>query len=322
MPDAELLARAAAGELHRPEVLAAQARACSRMIARAVSPRSSAAIGSIFAASKSTTAWIASASRRSTTSCGRRCSRSQSVFSSTSMRENRSVLDFLYAEHTFVNAAARQALRHARAVGRTTSGAGVDECRPLRSRRAAAHGGLPDQELARPADQPGQTRLLGCAPGARRTHPTAAGCGARICPTTKRNWASSLCARRWPGIGRTRTAPAVTSASILSGWSSRAMARSASGATRISAARPVDTRAAFPGGSEGTGLEGLRHYLREHRQEDFVDNLCRKLLAYGLGRTLIPSRRSTDRRNARQAAARTVTGLAPWWKASSPVRSS
>jgi hypothetical protein len=51
----------------------------------------------------------------------------------------------------------------------------------------------------------------------------------------------------------------------------------------------VDTSAAFPGGSEGNGLDGLRTYLRQHRQEDFLDNLCRKLLSYGLGRTLLPS---------------------------------
>ena len=38
-----------------------------------------------------------------------------------------------------------------------------------------------------------------------------------------------------------------------------------------------------------TGLEGLRTYLREKRQQEFIDNLCRKLLSYGLGRTLLPS---------------------------------
>ena len=60
------------------------------------------------------------------------------------------------------------------------------------------------------------------------------------------------------------------------------------------AGQPVDTRATFPGGSEGTGLDGLRQYLREHRQQDFVDNLCRKLLAYALGRSLIPSDEPLD----------------------------
>jgi hypothetical protein len=53
------------------------------------------------------------------------------------------------------------------------------------------------------------------------------------------------------------------------------------------AGRPVDTRAEFPGGSRGDGLGGLVKYIRDHRENDFVDNLCRKLLVYGLGRTLI-----------------------------------
>jgi hypothetical protein len=53
--------------------------------------------------------------------------------------------------------------------------------------------------------------------------------------------------------------------------------------------RPVDISATFPGGSEGAGLEGLRTYIRGKRQDDFVDNLCSKLLAYALGRSLILS---------------------------------
>ncbi|HEY2880960.1 MAG TPA: DUF1588 domain-containing protein [Pirellulales bacterium] len=55
------------------------------------------------------------------------------------------------------------------------------------------------------------------------------------------------------------------------------------------AGHPVDIHAVFPGGSEGTGLKGLQDYVREKRQDDFLDNLCRKLLAYSLGRTLIPA---------------------------------
>jgi hypothetical protein len=55
------------------------------------------------------------------------------------------------------------------------------------------------------------------------------------------------------------------------------------------AGHPVDASASFPGGGEGAGLEGLRRYIREHRQDDFVNNLCGKLLACALGRSLIPS---------------------------------
>jgi len=55
------------------------------------------------------------------------------------------------------------------------------------------------------------------------------------------------------------------------------------------AGRPVENRAVFPRGEEGTGLDGLKEYLAQHRQPEFVNQLCRKLFAYALGRTLIPS---------------------------------
>jgi hypothetical protein len=53
--------------------------------------------------------------------------------------------------------------------------------------------------------------------------------------------------------------------------------------------RDIDDSATFPNGSTGTGLEGLRSYLRTTRQNDFVDNLSRKLLSYALGRSLMLS---------------------------------
>ena len=84
MPDRELLDHAAAGDLHEPEVLAAQARRMLRTTGCAGSPPSSPATGSTSADSRSTTASIAGGSRRSTTNCGRRCSRSRSASSWTS----------------------------------------------------------------------------------------------------------------------------------------------------------------------------------------------------------------------------------------------
>ncbi len=53
--------------------------------------------------------------------------------------------------------------------------------------------------------------------------------------------------------------------------------------------RPVDTTAAFPGGSQGSGVADLRKYLRTHRQVEFIDNLIRKLVSYAVGRSLILS---------------------------------
>jgi hypothetical protein len=53
--------------------------------------------------------------------------------------------------------------------------------------------------------------------------------------------------------------------------------------------RPIDARASFPGGSQGEGLHGIQKYIRDHRQADFVQNFCDKLLAYALGRSLMLS---------------------------------
>ncbi|HLK59263.1 MAG TPA: DUF1592 domain-containing protein [Chthonomonadaceae bacterium] len=53
--------------------------------------------------------------------------------------------------------------------------------------------------------------------------------------------------------------------------------------------KPVDARAPFPGGTERTGVEGLREFIRQERQKDFLDTLDRKLLSYAIGRSLLPS---------------------------------
>jgi hypothetical protein len=55
------------------------------------------------------------------------------------------------------------------------------------------------------------------------------------------------------------------------------------------AGRPVATEAVFPNGARGVGYEGVQGFIRQHRQDDFVDNLSRKLLAYALGRSLLLS---------------------------------
>jgi hypothetical protein len=52
------------------------------------------------------------------------------------------------------------------------------------------------------------------------------------------------------------------------------------------AGRPVDTAVTFPGGATGTGVPGLKTFIKAERQANFVDNLSRKLLAFALGRSL------------------------------------
>jgi len=53
--------------------------------------------------------------------------------------------------------------------------------------------------------------------------------------------------------------------------------------------RTVDDSATFPEGGAGRGLHGLQTYLREYRLEEFIDNLCRKFFSYALGRQLMLS---------------------------------
>jgi hypothetical protein len=56
--------------------------------------------------------------------------------------------------------------------------------------------------------------------------------------------------------------------------------------TKDLAGRPVDTAVTYPGGVQGTGLEGLQAFIHEHREDQFVSSLSRKLLAYSLNRSL------------------------------------
>jgi hypothetical protein len=55
------------------------------------------------------------------------------------------------------------------------------------------------------------------------------------------------------------------------------------------AGQPVDPRGEFSSGRAFTGLSGLQDHLQREREADFTDNLARKLLAYALGRTLLLS---------------------------------
>jgi hypothetical protein len=73
--------------------------------------------------------------------------------------------------------------------------------------------------------------------------------------------------------------------------------------TKDLAGRPVDIRAVFPGGSEGSGVEGVQSFIRQNRQNEFLDSLSRKLLAYALNRSLQLSDEATvERMNSRLAA--------------------
>ena len=59
--------------------------------------------------------------------------------------------------------------------------------------------------------------------------------------------------------------------------------------TKDRGGKPIDDSTEYSDGTRGRGLESLQKYLVDRRGDQFYDNLCRKLVAYGLGRTLLLS---------------------------------
>jgi hypothetical protein len=56
--------------------------------------------------------------------------------------------------------------------------------------------------------------------------------------------------------------------------------------TKDLAGRAIDASATFPGAIEGAGFRGVQDYIKARRQQDFLDNISRKLLSYALSRSL------------------------------------
>ena len=56
--------------------------------------------------------------------------------------------------------------------------------------------------------------------------------------------------------------------------------------TKDLAGRAIDASATFPGAFHGSGFRGVQAYIKEKRQQDFLDNISRKLLSYALSRSL------------------------------------
>jgi len=70
------------------------------------------------------------------------------------------------------------------------------------------------------------------------------------------------------------------------------------------AGRPVDTLVTYPGGTTGTGVQGLQAFIRQNREKEFVTNISRKLLAFALNRSLqLSDEALIDQMRTRAAAA-------------------
>ena len=56
--------------------------------------------------------------------------------------------------------------------------------------------------------------------------------------------------------------------------------------TKDLAGRAIDASATFPGAFEGSGFRGVQAYIKAKREQDFLDNISRKLFSYALSRSL------------------------------------
>lgn len=287
MPDDELLARAASGDLHRPEVIAAQAR---RMLQDERAMGLATEFGGNWLDIRRFEEHNAVDRERfpSFTNTLRQAMFEEPIrFIADVIRNDRPVLDFVYGRHTFVNQVLAAHYGMTNVTPKPGEWVRVDDATPY------ARGGL----------LPMAAFLTKNAPGLR-TSPVKRGywvvkrvLGEQIppppamVPELPRDEAKMDLPLR-EMLARHRQDPSC--AACHARFDSFGLAMEGYGPvgerrTQDLAGRAVDAKAAFPGGGEGEGIEGVRAYIRERRQNDFVDNLCRKMLVYALGRSLMLS---------------------------------
>jgi hypothetical protein len=287
LPDAELLAHAAAGDLHRPEVLTAQA---GRMVR---DPRVR-GLATEFGGN-----WLDFRRFEEHNSVDRDRFPSftpelrQAMFEEPIRflvdvaQRNRSVLDLLYGKDTFVN---RPLARH---YG-LPEPKGAEEWVHVEDARPCGRGGVLPMAVFLTKNAPGLRtspvkrgywvvrRLLGeqippPPPAVPELPKDEANLGELTLPQVlarhRDNKSCAGCHRRFDSVGL-----------VFEGFGPIGERR-----TKDLGGRLVQTSATLPDGSDRSGLAGLQEYLREKRQEDFVDNLCKKLLSYALGRGLLLS---------------------------------
>ncbi|HLX60658.1 MAG TPA: DUF1592 domain-containing protein [Planctomycetota bacterium] len=306
LPDKELLDRAAAGRLHQPEILVAQAR-------RMLQDDRARALAVEFGGN-----WLDFRRFEELNSVDRtrfpsfdnelRAAMFEEPihFLLDTIRNNRSVLDMLYGDYTFVNATLATAYgipkelveRSSRSVQSSDSaaesnGAGAPFYK-IDNAAKYGRGGLLPMAVFLTKNAPGLRtspvkrgywivrRLLGeRIPPPPPNVPVLPADEAKLGDMTLRDALAkhredkncAACHARFDSLGL-----------VFENYGPIGERREKDLAGHV-----VDTRATFPDGSEGAGLEGLRSYIRQKRQDDFLNHLCRELLAYGLGRSLILS---------------------------------
>jgi hypothetical protein len=284
LPDAELEARAEAGELRKPEVLVAEVR-------RMLKDKRSLALSTEFAGS-----WLEF--RRFEDHNGvdrgrfpvftnelREAMFEEPVrFFDDLIRGDKSMLDILYGKHTFVN---RTLAQHYEMNDlRIQPG----EWKRVEDARRFGRGGVLPMAVFLTKNSPGlrtspvkrgywvAKQVLGeVIPPPPPTVPELPSDEAKMdlplrqmLAKHRENASCAACHARFDGFGL-----------AFEGYGPVGEQRA-----KDLAGRTVDTEADFPGGSHGKAIDGLLEYIRGHREQDFVNNLCRKTLSYALGRSL------------------------------------
>ena len=286
MPDEELLARAAAGDLHQPAVLLQQAR-------RMLKDERARGLSTEFAGN-----WLdfrrfedhnAVDRERFPAFTGplREAMFEEPIrFITDLIRRDRPVQEMLYGGHTFVNGAL------ARHYG-IPAPAVPDQWVRVDNAREYGRGGLLPMAVFLTQNAPGQRtspvkrgywvvrRVLGevipppppTVPELPRDEATAHLPVRELLAKHRENKACAGCHAKFDSFGL-----------VFEGYGPIGERRA-----KDLAGRAVDARAAFPDGVKGAGIAGLQSYLRARREQDFLNNLSEKLLAYALGRSLLLS---------------------------------
>jgi hypothetical protein len=271
-PDDELRSLARLGRLHEPEMLAAQAR---RMMKDARVRRLATEFGCQWLQVRDVESLDEKSERHFPTFVGLRGAMQEEVvrFFADLFQEDRRVMSLLNADYTFVNGAL------AEHYGVSVKGENWERVDGL---HAKGRGGIL-----------GFAATLAKQSGASRTSPILRG-----------NWLSEVV------LGEKMPRPpkgvpllpdeapeGLTERQLIERHSSDATCArchqrmdpfgfALEGFDAIGHARTADTRATLPDGTKLEGLDGLRSYLLDRRRDDFLNQFCRKLLGYALGRSV------------------------------------
>lgn len=292
MPDQELLNHAAAGDLSRRDVLIAQAR---RMLK---DPRSR-GLATEFAAN-----WLDSRHFETHNSVDRErfptftndlreaMFEEPVRFVEEVVRNNRSVLDLLYGNYTFVNPVLASHYGIPGVTGKPGQAGKSKEDEWVRVDDAGKYerGGLLPMAVFLTQSSPGLRtspvkrgfwvvrRLLGeVIPPPPPTVPELPQDEAKtdmplrdVLAQHRSNKLCAGCHARFDVFGL-----------AMEGYGPVGEAR-----TKDLAGRVIDASVSFPGGFQGSGFRSVQAYIKEKRQQDFLNNLSRKLLSYSLSRSL------------------------------------